>query len=226
MSASFFTILHDYRAEYKKSIQSLAIAVISAILYIVPVIYKISKDPSNLYFWSMFGLLSLVFLDVALLTDNHSYLLGFAVAAFLASAVLCFLSSAIYFSNYLTSCNEKHISTEIVPIITTVNGEEFGESIYGDGFVVGIIYRFTPRRTIYQYHFQNADGNIESKEIPAGRTEISYIDDVVAPYLEITYTTNCMGYRNESKTHVFRGIRKTYHLYIPERGIVNITPAS
>jgi len=223
--ASLRTPIHDRRGEFKKSLQSLAIAVISATLYIIPVIYKMCKD-SSLNFWPIFGLFSLIFLDIALLTDDRTHLLSLTVTAFLASTVICFLHSAINFSDYLISCNENHVHTEIVPIITTVDGTDLGKSIYGDGFVIGLIYKFTPNMTIYQYNFQDEEGNIVTEEIPAGRTEITFIEDDVSPYIEITATSHCMGYRIESKRHVFYGIRNTYHLFIPEGSIVNITPTS
>lgn len=215
--AGVLVSIFEYRREFKYQLISVAIAVLTGIVFSVSMLRRINIYNPN--FGSVFGVLSLIAWHCAFLSNDVMNLVSYEFAFFIASSLFCFFCSSINYSDYLTSCSEKHISTEIVQIVTTVDGTELGESIYGDGFVIGLIAKENPNVRLYQYYFQSEDGNIKPEEIYVDRTKITYIDETISPYIEITYEANCMGYQNESKTHVFRGSYKTYHLYIHENSI-------
>lgn len=225
--ASFYAPILEDRDDHKKSFEAFAIAITCGILYSIPTIGKICKNIFEPNFWTLFGLFSLVFLNFAFLSNDRANCLCYITAAFLASAVLCFILSNICFSNYLISCNEEHKYTERVLLVTTVDGSEYGESIYGDGFVIEKYTNGNPNVIFYQYYFRAEDGSINSKNIHANHAEITYIDADETPYVEITYKDICKGYWKDSKTHVFSGRSTTYHLYIPKDSIyINTNPAS
>jgi len=226
-AASFYTTLLKDIGEDKKSFLSSIIAIVSGIMYIIPMANKIYNDIFAPDFWNILGLLSLLFWDISFLSDNSANCFSYMISAFLASSVLYFLCSNFYFSDYLINCDKNHNYTERVEIISTVDGSKFGKSIYGDGFVVGSFDSELHRTTFYQYYFQTEEGNIEYNNISAKYTTINYIDVGLKPFVEITYNINCSGFRNKSKTHVFSKISQTYNLNIPKNSIqTNINPAS
>lgn len=226
LASSFFAPIFDERDEDKNALTSASIAIVTGFLYSLFMIHKIAANIFEPYFGAVFGLLSLVFLDFGFLSDDNENCLNYLMSAILGSAVLCFLCSNIHFSNYTIICNENHDYTERVAIVTTVDGTENGESIYGDGLTVGIMRKpgYSPR--IYQYNYQNKNGEIVTKNIFENRTQVICIEDDEKPYVEILYHVDCLGYRRKSKTHVFRHIHKTYQLYIPKNSIAIISPTS
>lgn len=224
--SSFIAPIFDDREEVKNALTSATIAIITGILYSIITIHEIAENIFDPYFWTLFGLLSLVFLDFTFLTDDSENWLNYIVVAFLGSAVLCFLCSNIHFSNYTLTCNENHDYSERISIATTVDGTENGENIYGDGFTVGLIVKEHLTTRIYEYNYQDENGEIKTRNIFENRTQITYIEADEEPYIEIFYHVDCSGYRKKSKTHVFRSTQRTYHLYIPKGSITDITPAS
>jgi len=224
--ASFLTPIFEDHEEYHKSTISFAIAIISAFIFSIPIIKEITSDLYNPYFGSVFALLSLVFWNYAFLTNNGSYCLSYICAAFLGSLVICFLLSNIYFSNNLVYCNENHDYSEQVFIVTTYNGLDSGEPIFGDEFTVGTYIKPNTNVRIYKYFYQNENGQIVSKKIYSSKTQITYIDANAEPYIEINCSIDCAGYREKSKIHTFNSYTYQYHLYIPENSIANIPPES
>ena len=177
--------------------------------------------------WTGFVLLSFIFLLYAFLSGDIANLLSYELAAFITSALFCFFCSTYNFSDYTIICTENHTHTEIVPIITTVDGTKFGESIYGEGFVIGCYFNEKTNLRVYQYYFKDENENIESKEISQKRVQITYIEENEVPYVEITYTANCSGYKVQSQHHMIRTTYITYHFYIPSGSVqTNITPAN
>ena len=169
--------------------------------------------------WTVFGLLSFIFLLYAFLSGDLANLLSYELAALITSALFCFFCSTYNFSDYTVICNENHTHTEIVPIVTTVDGTKFGESIYGDGFVIGCYFNEKSNLRVYQYYFKDEIGNIESNEISQKRTQITYLEENKTPYVEITYTAKCNGYRVQSQQHMIRNTYITYHFYIPKGSV-------
>ena len=106
-----------------------------------------------------------------------------------------------------------------MPIVTTVDGTKLGESIYGEGFVIGYYFNEKSNLGVYQYYFKDDIGNIELNEISQKRVQITYIEDSETPYVEITYTANCSGYRVQSEQHMIRNTYITYHFYIPKGSV-------
>lgn len=208
--------------EHKKSLISTAVAILCGLIYFLTTANKISKDLSEPAFWSVFGILSIIILLIAFLLGDIKNLMNYLFAAVIASALFCFFCSSINYSDYLINCTENHNYVETIKIVTTFNEE----SIYGDRFVIGSFIEEKINTSYYQYYFQDEKGHIQHNNINFKRTTITYIDEDEAPFVEITHEVDCMGFRIKSKTHVFRGSYKTYHLYIPEDSIKNITPAS
>jgi len=226
VASSFFAPIFDEREEDKNALTSASIAIITGFLYSLFMIHKIATNIFDPYFGTIMGLLSLVFLDFGFLSDDYENFLNYIVAALLGSAVLCFLCSNIHFSDYTIMCNENHDYSERISIVTTVDGTETGESIYGDGITIGIMRKEGYATRIYQYNYLNENGEIRTNDIFESRTQVTYIEADEEPYIEILYHVDCLGYRRKSKTHVFRRIYKTYQLYIPENSIASISPTS
>ena len=225
--ASYCIPTFEYDTDYKNSWRSTAVAIISGILYIIPMIYKIYQNLFTPQFEAIFGLLSLIFWDYAFLSGDEENWFSYIASAFIASIVLCFLFSNFYFSDYLTKCNENHNYTECVELVTTVDGLEDGESIFGDGFVVGKFKSSNSKADFYKYYFQSENGNVKTQSIRVDHTNVVYVDDDVSPYVEISYEIECKGCRNKSKTHLLNIYSRNYTLYIPENSIqTNITPTS
>ena len=224
--ASFLVPIFKNREEEKNLLTSAMIAILSGILYGIPSFNEIVQNIFTPNWKTIFGLLSLVFWNFAFLSNDGANWLNYMIAAFLGSTVIYFLCSNIYFSDYLVHCNENHDYTKRVSIITTIDGTESGESIYGEGFTIGLIVKQNPITRIYQYYYRAEDGRIKPKEIYESRVEITYIDADADPYVEIYYSMDCAGYRNNSKTHVFRNSAGIYHFYIPEGSIANISSES
>ena len=225
--ASFYTMLFKHIGQAKKCFLASIIAIVSGILYSIPMVIEICNNVFAPNFWNIFGLLSLLFWDISFLTNNSSNCISYMLSAFFASIVLYFLGSNFIFPDYLINCAKNHNYTEQIAIISTVDGSKFGQSIYGNGFVVGSFDSKLHRTTFYQYYFQTEDGNIDCNNISAKYTTINYVDDGVEPFVEITYDVKCSGFRNKSGTHVFSKISPTYNLNIPKNSIqTNINPAS
>ena len=160
--------------------------------------HEISKNIYDPNFVTILGLLLLIFWDFAFLSNDGANILNYIVAAFLGSGIICFLLSNLYFSDYLVFCNENHDYTECVSIITTIDGTDSGASIYGDGFTIGFIVNENPASHIYQYYYETEDGDIRSKKVHENYVEVTYISTNSEPYVEIYYSIDCSGYRNES----------------------------
>ena len=185
VASSFFAPIFDERDEEKNALTSASIAIVTGFLYALFMIHKISANIFEPYFGAVFGLLSLVFLDFGFLSDDNENCINYLMSAILGSAVLCFLCSNIHFTDYTMICHENHDYSERVTIVTTVDGTESGESIYGDGRTVGIMRKPGYSSLIYQYKYMNKNGEISTKNIFKSRTQITYIEADEEPYVEI-----------------------------------------
>lgn len=221
---SIMVPIFKYREEYKNALISASISIFCGIMYAIPLIYKAFTNPFEPDFWIIFGFLSLVFWIYAFLSNNISYCLISIFTAFLISSLFCIFFQNPDFLSYSVPCNTNHNYVETIPIVSTYDGSEFGENIFGDGFVVGVFRKAPVKGRIFKYYYLTKDGTIESNKIFENRVEITYIGSDEKPYIEIYYSIKCSGYRPRTNTHKFMSTYKTYHLYIPENSITSIPP--
>ena len=219
---SLLTIIFNEKGEYKDSRTTFTIAISSEIIYSIIAINDFRNNMFDPNFGIVFGFLSLVFGNFAILSDNLENWLNYVVCAFLGSAIICFVFSNIYFTDYYVYCNENHDYSKCIPIITTIDGSKDGESIYGKGFTISLIIKQNPNIRIYEYYYQNEDGEIVKDNFYESRVKFTYIPSNEESYVEIYYDIDCIGYRRKSKTHTFSTITRTCHFYIPENSIANL----
>lgn len=223
---SLLTIFFDKKGEFKDCRTCFYIAISMEIVYSLIAIRLFKNNMFNPNLGIVFGFLSLMFSNFAILSDDITNWLNYITCAFLGSVIICFLFSNYYFTNYYVYCNENHNYSECVPIVTTVDGSVDGKSIYGDGFTIGLIIKQNPMCRIYEYHYKRDDGEIVSGKFYESRVTFTYIDPSEAPYVEIYYNIDCAGYRKNTKMHTFSRIYKTCHFYIPENSIANLPRTS
>ena len=221
-----FAIIYEKCEKYKNCRTAFAISIISGVLYVVPTTIAVFTNLFNPNFKTVFGLTSLIFWHIGIWSDDIEHCVDYIFSALIGSAILCFIFSNIYYTDYLQPCNENHDYTERIYLVTTVDGTESGESIFGEGFTVGLIYKDAPNTHLYKYYYQTEDGDIVSAQIYGRRTQIIYIEPGEEPYLEVSHSVRCSGYRRKTETHVYRDTHSTYTLYIPRNSVASISSSN
>lgn len=220
-AASILSAVFEQREDFKKRSLCTIIAIGSSFAFYVPVIREILSN-SVLDFWLIFAVLSLAAWHFAFLRNDIENIINYEVASFLFTVVFYIFCYVFFFSDNIVSCTTDHITTEIIPIITTVDGTESGKSIYGDGFLIGLINDPFSKDHMYQYYYRTENGLIASQNVDYKDATIVYIDNTVSPYVEVTTVQNCFGYTRISKKHKITGSSQTYILYIQEGSIKQI----
>ena len=135
MASTFFE-----KRNLKQWLIATIIAILFGIAFCVPMTKKIIMDLSHPNFWSIFSVLSLIAWQSAFIFNNKRNLFDYEFSFLLLSSFICIFCSSIFYSDYLVGCNTEHVTTEIVSIVTTIDGTKSGESILEDGFVVERIF--------------------------------------------------------------------------------------
>ena len=222
----FMASIYDKNEEHKKYRKSFIISMISGLLYAIPIVCKTFTNLFNPNFSYIFGLSSLLIWHIVIITESYENLIPYMFSVFLGSSILSFVLSNFYYSSYLQFCEENHDYTERINIVTTVDGTEFGESIFGEGYTVARIYQSNPNVYVYKYYYMDDDGNIKHRSVYNRRTEVTFIDEDDEPCIEISYFIKCRGYKKDSGEHFFKDTHSTYHLYLPKGSVVDIYPKS
>lgn len=224
IATSIIVLIFKYREEYKNALISASISIFCGIMYAIPAIYSFFANPFEPNFWSIFKFLSLEFWIFALLSNNGRSCIIYIFTAFLISGLLYVFYPKQNAFSYSVPCNQNHDYIETQIIVSTYDGSKHGESIFGDGFVIGVFRKPPVKGRIFKYFYLADDGSIKSDKILDYRTEITYISPNAQPYIEVNYSIKCSGYKPYTQTHKFRTTYKTYHLYIPENSIISIPP--
>ena len=198
------------------------IAFLFGIAFCIPMTKKIVSDLYHINFWSIFAVLSLIAWQLAFIFNNSKNLANYEFAFLLFSFVIYVFCSSFFYSNYLVTCFDTHVSTEIFPIVITIDGTESPENITEDVFVVERIMDISSNKFFYQYSIQHENGNISIMQSSEKSTTVVPIADSESPYVEITTTRHCSGYRRETLEHSLTYADKIYILYIPEGSIKNV----
>jgi len=215
------SLIFDNQEKFKEKFICTFIAIVTSLAFCILMIRNIINS-SAMEFWSLFSVFSIIAWQFAFLRNDAENVINYLFCFFLMCIVFSIFEYSFTYSNYVVSCSENHVSTEIVQIVTTIDGTEKGKNIYGDGFVVGLVNDPAANKSIYQYYYRSENGTIIAKEIDVKSTTIVYVENTVSPYVEITSTAECFGYTAETKRHIFIGTRESYILYIPKGSIQNV----
>ena len=224
--AGIMSAVFEHQRKLKQQLIFAIIAIISCIAFCAPIVNDIFIN-SVLNFKLIWAALSLLALQFALLRNDIENIVNYQIAMCLMAIALnsfCYIFFVSY-ADHIVSCTTEHVTTEIVPIVTTIDGTASGRSIYGEGFVICSINDMFSNDHTYQYYYRTAEGNILSKDVDYKDAQIEYIDNSVSPYVEIISTQNCFGYTRLSKKHKITSSSDFYILYIPEGSIKQVADA-
>lgn len=219
--SSVLTYVFEELENFKGRIICFVISILAAIAFCMPTINTIINSFPNVEFWPIFAVSSLILWPFIFISGDIPNAANYIVAAVLLATTLCLLCPAFYPTNNWETCNVEHITTEVVPILTTINSNSPKENVYGDGFIVRFVSDIFSNKFIYQY-YKLENGIPVEDEFPKKSTTIHYISNTETPYLEITTTMICSGYNPDFDKHIFIGTQKIYNLYVPEGSILNV----
>lgn len=210
------------RRNLKRWFKATIFAFLFGMAFCVPMTKKIVSDLYHINFWSIYAVLSLIAWQLAFIFNNSKNWANYEFAFLLFSFVIYVFCSSFFYSNYLVTCFDTHVSTEKFPIVTTIDGTESPENITENVFVVERIMDISSNRFFYQYYIQHEKGNIIILQSSERSTTIVPIADSETPYVEIITTRHCSGYRRETLEHVLTYSDVIYILYIPEGSVKNV----
>lgn len=210
------------RRDLKRYFIATIVAILFGIAFCVPMINKIISDISHPNLWSIFAVLSLIAWQLAFIFNDSNNWVNYEFAFLLFSFVIYVFCSSFFYANYLVSCFDTHVTTEVFSIVTTIDSIESVESILEEGFFVEKITDINSNRAFYQYYLQLENGSYVFQQSSEKFTTVEPISDSETPYVEVITTYHCSGRRKETLEHILNYSDQIYILHIPIGSVKNV----